>query len=211
MPRSARRCSKLHFVTGADHGRLHRTAGRFAVLLVLVALINSCSTTVSQLRTVPAGSPSIAPAATSRWVKIHPDPPTWYPRGTPADHPTDYRSGEWLYTEDAVGSRYFIPVRGIAKERREALRKEALAARSPRKVARIAGEDALRVVGAGAATVLVLTPPGLLALGAMHGIGPGPGGVGSISPGSVSGSCAVSGGCGGVGGGGGGGAGGCAP
>ena len=131
-------------------------------------LVASCATSSSR----PHGESGQAAEAASQWVRVKANPPTWYPRGTPADQPTDCRDGEWVYTEDVLGSRYFIPVRGISAERRKLLRREALAARSPRKVRRIAGEDAARVVGMGALTLFTLSPLGWFPCMAYHGIGP---------------------------------------
>lgn len=118
-----------------------RIPGRPAVLLMLAVIVSSCATPRSQLRTGATGSSRMAPAVTSQWVKVRSNPPTWYPRGTPADCPTDHRSGEWVYAEDAAGTRYFIPLHGMATGQRKSLVKEALAARSARKQLRSSTED----------------------------------------------------------------------
>ncbi|MDA7651994.1 hypothetical protein N8582_02245 [Akkermansiaceae bacterium] len=65
------------------------------------------------------------------WVKVSSEPPTWYPRGVPADHPTDYRSGEWIHLKDTANTRFFIPLHGLLSEKRKALEAEAMAARHP--------------------------------------------------------------------------------
>ena len=99
---------------------------------LLVAWCCSCTTTGS--RVSPAPAPIAKPG--KLWTKVSTPPPTWYPRGTPADHPTDFKSGEWILTEDAVGSRFFIPLHGISLERRKALVAEALASRNLAGIAR---------------------------------------------------------------------------
>jgi len=55
--------------------------------------------------------------------------------------PTDHHSGEWVYTDDARGTRYFIPLRGCGRIPRQTLVHEALAARSEKKLDQIAAED----------------------------------------------------------------------
>jgi hypothetical protein len=137
-----------------------RIPGRLAVLLLLTVLVSSCATPRSQLRTEPTGSSRMAPAITNRWVKVRVNPPTWYPRGTRADCPTDHRSGEWIRTEDALGTLYFIPLHGMAKDQRKSLLKEALATRSPGKVRRIAREDTQQQLQQSALFLFGLTPPG---------------------------------------------------
>ena len=138
-----------------------RIPGRLAVLLLLTVLASSCATTrSSQLRTEPTGSSRMAPAVTSQWVKVRSNPPTWYPRGTPADCPTDHRSGEWIHTGDEFGTCYFIPLHGMAKDKHASLFKEALAARSPGKVRMIAREDAQQQLQQSALFLFGLTPPG---------------------------------------------------
>ena len=105
----------------------------------------------------------MAPAVTSQWVKVRSNPPTWYPRGTPADCPTDHRSGEWIHTGDSQGTSYFIPLHGMARDQRKSLVKDALAARSTRKQALVAAEDcaiciqeAGNIVVGGPLTILAL-------------------------------------------------------
>jgi hypothetical protein len=81
------------------------------------------------------------PVTRKNWVKISSQPPTYYPTGVAADSPTDHWTGEWVYTDDAKGSRYFIPHHGLGKIPRQTLVHEALSARSERRLAQIANED----------------------------------------------------------------------
>jgi|GEM_PF-1426418 len=140
-----------------------RIPGRLAVLLMLAVLVTSCATPRSQLRTEPTGSSGMAPAVTSQWVKVRSNPPTWYPRGTPADCPTDHRSGEWIRTGDSQGTRFFIPLHVTQTIPRQTLIKDALAARSTRKQAQVAAEDcAICIQEAG--NIVVGVPLTILAL-----------------------------------------------
>ena len=140
-----------------------RIHARLAVLLMFAVLVSSCATTRSQLQTKPTGSSRMASAVTSQWVKVRSNPPTWYPRGTPADCPTDHRSGEWVYAKDAAGTSYFIPLHGMARDQRKSLVKEALAARSARKQVQVVAEDcALCLKEAG--NIVVGVPLTMLAL-----------------------------------------------
>jgi len=70
-----------------------------------------------------------------KWVKVRSAPPIWYPRGVSTDCPTDHRNGDWVYTEDAAGTRFFIPRHGLSKERRNVLLNEAAAARNENNIA----------------------------------------------------------------------------
>jgi hypothetical protein len=78
--------------------------------------------------------------AGAKWVKVSSQPPTYYPGGVPADCPTDHWSGEWVYTGDEKGTRYFIPLHGMG-DKREALVHDALSKRSALKLDTIEAED----------------------------------------------------------------------
>lgn len=100
------------------------------LILLAALLLNQCA---------PIGTPiSDAPLASSvipeHWVQVSSHPPTFYPRGVSADCPTDYRSGEWVFTEDAKGTRFFIPFSCPGPIPRQALLEEALSAQSPGKL-----------------------------------------------------------------------------
>jgi hypothetical protein len=106
--------------------RLRRSLCQLAFLGILVAVTCSCSTS----REVDS-STHVVPKMSKGWVKVSSEPPTWYPRGVPADHPTDYRSGEWIHLKDTANTRFFIPLHGLLTEKRKALEAEAMAARHP--------------------------------------------------------------------------------
>ena len=106
--------------------RLRRLLCQLASLGIFVAVTCSCSTS----REVDS-STHVVPQMSKGWVKVSSEPPTWYPRGVPADHPTDYRSGEWIYLKDTADNRFFIPLHGLLPEKRKALQAEAMAARHP--------------------------------------------------------------------------------
>ena len=90
-------------------------------------------------------SAQAGPATPDRghWTKVSSSPPTYYPRGVPVGIPTEHWSGEWVYTGDDLGSRYFIPFHGASRSGadRKQLVNEALSARSERKLEAIAAED----------------------------------------------------------------------
>lgn len=149
--------------------RHRQNLGRFASLCVAVAMITSCANTPDrppiETQTTQSGSHS--------WRKVRSNPPTWYPHGVAADHPTDHHSGEWVYTEDAQGTRFFVPFHGLPKEQRNALIAEALAARNPDKVRRIENQEAGRIVatGATAAVTVPVMAAGAMAISILIGMG----------------------------------------
>lgn len=111
-------------------------------LLPIVLLLSQCAPTGQQpVKNVVKNAVAIS---AERWVKISANPPTFYPRGVAAGVQTDFRSGEWVSTEDDHGTRFFIPFKGIPGGQREALLQEALAHRSDRKRSRIAEEDRVK-------------------------------------------------------------------
>lgn len=118
-----------------------RSTDRIQTLSPLAAgLILAIAVVSYQTIDVPPNATAAKPAPQARWVKVSSQPPTYYPRGIPADCPTDHWSGEWVETGDEKGTRYFIPLHGLG-ERREALVDDALSARSERKLAVIEAED----------------------------------------------------------------------
>ena len=108
-----------------------------ALILPAAMLLCQCATTAG---TPPRATTSVT-APSHHWVKVSSRPPTFYPCGVAADCPTDFHNGEWIHAGDAADTRYFIPLRGIASDRRKVLLDEALAARSQDKLRRIAAED----------------------------------------------------------------------
>ena len=126
----------------------------FIPVLTALCLVTSCSTTPK--------AQEVNPAPPSQWVKACSQPPTWYPRGTAANCVTDHTTGEWIYTEDAQGTRFFIPLHGLPADRRKTLLAEAFAARNPDKSRRIANEETGRKI-ATAVGIVVVAP--FMALG----------------------------------------------
>lgn len=117
------------------HPLIHRLLAGVACLVFALAGV-SC-------RTNGVPPPAVLPATVTRsqWVKVSSRPPTYYPRGVAADCPTDHWSGEWVFTGDDLGTRYFIPFHGLGGADRQSLVHQALAARSERKLAQTAKED----------------------------------------------------------------------
>ena len=114
---------------------------RLKVVLLLGIGLTSCAPSSSKWQPATKSPSTATQAASANWVKVRSNPPTWYPRGTRTDYPTDFRSGEWVSTGDRQGSRYFIPVHVTGTIPRQTLVKEALAAGSTRKQVGIATED----------------------------------------------------------------------
>lgn len=145
------------------------TGIRGAMHLLFAISLGSCARTPQQ---------SISPARLARdevvivsahWVKVRSNPPTWYPRGTRSDCPTDYRSGEWVETGDHDSTRFFIPLHVSGGIPRKTLVKEALAARGPDRHRPATGEtyaSVVKVVG----NIVVGPPLFIMALaGAKYG------------------------------------------
>jgi hypothetical protein len=108
----------------------------FGTACVFCALVLvSCQFTQTPQRRVTVQS-----MASHHWKKVSSSPPTFYPSGVAADCHTDHWSGEWVYTGDEKGTRYFIPLRGLGSSR-QAWIQEALSARSGRKLAEVAAGD----------------------------------------------------------------------
>lgn len=109
--------------------RLRRPASAIIICMgpmLATAMLASCGT----------GSPTksvSSPVAlqSSHWYKAKSSPPTYFPKGVPADHPTTSSDGSWVMTGDAAGTRYFIPVRGVDSR---ALTAEALTTRTPERL-----------------------------------------------------------------------------
>lgn len=64
------------------------------------------------------------------WKQIKKQPPTYYPKDTPADHPTTFQDGYWVKSGDAMGTRFFIPMHNTTLPS-EQLIAEAQAAMTP--------------------------------------------------------------------------------
>lgn len=64
----------------------------------------------------------------AHWFKVKNHPPTYFPKGVLADHPTTHNDGSWVMTGDPAGTRYFIPLRGVDSR---ALTTEAMTTMTP--------------------------------------------------------------------------------
>jgi hypothetical protein len=110
----------------------------FCVFLCSLAALTaiSCQTTSSptKITRVPMS------VTGTKWVKVSSQPPNYYPRGVAANCKTDHWSGEWIETGDEKGTRYFIPLHGLGMKR-DVLIREALAARSARKLDQVEVEE----------------------------------------------------------------------
>lgn len=135
----------------SSSSRLRRSLCRFAFLIILAAVTSSCSTSGES-----DPSTHVAPPISRSWVKVKSKPPTWYPRGVPADHPTGFKDGEWIYLEDTLDTRMFIPLHGLLPDKAKALKAEAMAARHPKTVRRIGNVEAVRKTKAAGSFIIML-------------------------------------------------------
>jgi hypothetical protein len=114
------------------HDWMSRDAGARGVIQLMFAIsLSSCGTTPHQPQAPTGLAPYQSVTASGHWVKVRSNPPTWYPRGTRSDCPIDFRSGEWVKTDNHDGTRLFIPFHVTGEIPRKTLLKEALAARGP--------------------------------------------------------------------------------
>jgi hypothetical protein len=118
----------------------------------------SCQTTSSPPKTTRIPMSMTA----TKWVKVSAQPPTYYPCGVAADCPTDHWSGEWVETGDDQGTRYFIPLHGLGKKR-DVLVREALSARSARKLAQVEAEDQ-EILSRNVRNAALLAPPAFVGI-----------------------------------------------
>ena len=109
------------------------------LLLLLIATISliSCSSSLDAHRARMAGPSALE---TGHWTKVRTNPPTYFPKGVPADHPTDYHNGYWVRPGGAHGNQFFIPNRGHGKLSEKQLIAEAWAAAAPSERARLEEE-----------------------------------------------------------------------
>ena len=102
--------------------------------LLAAVLLVSCQATAP-----PVARPS-APRS-DHWVKVASHPPTYYPRGVPADAPNGPGDGEWVFTGDEQGTVFYLPLRNHGKVPRDVLLAEARSARSKKRLQEIARRD----------------------------------------------------------------------
>ena len=130
--------------------RSYRAFVKVIICGFVASMMSSCS---SEPRKVDQSKHTVSKISNS-WVKVRSRPPTWYPRGVPADHPTDFSNGSWTEAEDSLGTRFFIPTHGLPVALRKSLKAEALAARHPARAREMATEGVVKDVGAGAVGVV---------------------------------------------------------
>ena len=82
------------------------TFRRLVVALCTLGILSSCSHTQ---KPVP---PSTQVAYNGEdWNLIQKSPPTYFPKGVPSYHPTNFEDGHWILTGDKENSQYFIPIK----------------------------------------------------------------------------------------------------
>ena len=99
------------------------------LLTIVMMAFTSCTSTsrMAKREESQARSGSVtAPPAPSDWYLVSNDPPTYFPKGIPADSPTSYKHGEWVYGGQN-SERWFLPAKGLDQRKRQRLRDEALA------------------------------------------------------------------------------------
>ena len=87
--------------TGPGLSQTLKTLG----LLFLLGNLASCSTSAKS---------SQATFEPNHWHKVSDSPPTYFPKGIPANHPTGPNDGKWVLTEDGAKTSYFVPSSGVA-------------------------------------------------------------------------------------------------
>jgi hypothetical protein len=92
-------------------------------LLFLMGSLASCSSSSN-----PDSKTSPVAFQPNHWHKVRSNPPTYFPKGVPADHPTRFSDGSWVFTGDKADTRYFIPAGGVASKN---LITEAMATMTP--------------------------------------------------------------------------------
>ena len=69
---------------------------------------------LGNLASCSSGSKSSATFQPNHWYKVRSNPPTYFPKGVPAGHPTGFSDGSWVYSGDKDKTRYFIPAHSVA-------------------------------------------------------------------------------------------------
>ena len=99
-------------------------------ILFLLGSLASCSSKSSSVTYQP-----------SHWHKVRSTPPTYFPKGVPANHPTGLRDGSWVFTGDKAKTRYFIPLRGVASNNLITEARATMTANKRRKLKKEGGND----------------------------------------------------------------------
>ncbi|MFT4546768.1 MAG: hypothetical protein ACI8XO_003000 [Verrucomicrobiales bacterium] len=133
-----------------------RIIGGLIALLASNAFVSCGTTSIKTSDRQPVTADAVS------WYQVKDTPPTFFPKGVAADHPTGVWDGKWVCTGDGRGTRYFIPEKGANSQARI---QSALAQVTPKERARIArkktGNAAKRTVRTVVATPALL----ILALG----------------------------------------------
>jgi hypothetical protein len=116
---------------------LFKYSGRLLSLACGCLALASCQTA-----SVPPSPATAARYQSEHWTKVAAKPPTYYPRGVPADAPVGWEDGEWFRICDAADTRYYIPFQVPAGPRRESLVSEVCSLRTDDYRHQIAKEDA---------------------------------------------------------------------
>lgn len=116
----------------------------YIILALATGLLTSCGSNAPG-KPKPIGPVSSA-LHSGHWKRVRTNPPTYFPAGTPADHPTDYLDGVWVDSGDSQGSRFFIPDHGTALSQ-EHLVAEAQQAMTPEAKAALKGKGRRIVAG----------------------------------------------------------------
>ena len=111
--------------------------GVLILCLVAAASLISWGTSLDAHRARIAGPGALE---TGHWTKVRKNPPTYFPKGMPADHQTDFRSGYWVMPGGAQGNQFFVPLRGYGALSEKDLIAEAWAAATPTERARLEEE-----------------------------------------------------------------------
>lgn len=69
------------------------------VAIVAIAF-SSCSS---------ASKSPVVPFQASQWNKVKSSPPTFFPKGISAKHPTGFSDGQWIESGDSAKTSFFIP------------------------------------------------------------------------------------------------------
>lgn len=126
-------------------------------LLLSIGLV-SCSSVSTQSHGSRKASQPVR--VSTHWEKVRSNPPTYYPRGTSRDVPTDFHNGEWVLTHHSDGKRFFVPFKVGNDVSRQTLLQEAMAILGPDPYRPDAGEQSVKLLKV--AGNMVVAPPLLL-------------------------------------------------
>lgn len=79
---------------------------RLVVALCTLGILSSCSQTQEP---VPPSTQVVYNEAD--WHLVQKSPPTYFPKGVPSYHPTNFEDGHWILTRNKDKSQYFIPIK----------------------------------------------------------------------------------------------------